>query len=483
MASPKFIAQGVNGCVYSGITCINDDDIRASKKQYITKVLNIENGAKEYCEYKNLEKLLESTGVKDIDNYFIYKSSVCNPDPSIVIDEKKCKQKPAYMYLSYENGGKDLETILEERSEEFGEYNYEEVKTPKGPTSKKTFDFEGTCIKPLPEFYKNLFISFLNIFKGIDILNSHGIYCFDLKPANIVYNEKTGMCKMIDLGSCTKPDLMSEKDLKYLIENGAKGTIPYLPPEMKILPTSTGKVLYLPGFYNFRLVELKKKDNQLELMYHETQLNTIDLEYYSNVGVENKEDNREILLQRCKKMNIWILGVILLEIYDQIIDEMKKEDYKKGCRIGELELLMPLINQLLALNVDERLDSTQALSEYKEWLKNLTKQSSPRVSPETVSLKPGTKFLKPGTVFLKPGTASEHSFITPSPTPSPTTLFPSVKTLGTGGSLYKKTRRYKLKKGRKITNRKKHIKQIKSNRKYLGKKRYNKHISLRKLRK
>ena len=76
MASPKFIAQGVNGCVYSGITCTNDDNIRDPKIEYITKVLNVENGAKEYCEYKNLEKLLESTGVKDIDNYFIYKSNV-----------------------------------------------------------------------------------------------------------------------------------------------------------------------------------------------------------------------------------------------------------------------------------------------------------------------------------------------------------------------------------------------------------------------
>ena len=475
MASPKFIAQGVNGCVYSGITCINDDNIRDPKIEYITKVLNIENGAKEFCEYKNLEKLLESTGVKDIDNYFIYKSNVCNPDPDIMIDNNKCKQKPAYMYLSYENGGKDLEHILKERSKEFGEYNYEEAKTPKGPTLKKTFDFKGTCIKPLPEFYNNLFISFLNIFKGINILNSHGIYCFDLKPANIVYNEKTGMCKMIDLGSCTKPDLMSEKDLKYLIENGAKGTIPYLPPEMKILPTSTGKVLYLKGFYNFRLVELTKKKNEkeLELTYHETSLDEINLDYYSNVGVETKEDNREILLQRCKKMNIWILGIILLEIYDQIMDEMKKDDYKNGCRIGELELLMPLIKQLLALNIDERLDSTEALNAYEKWLKNITKQSSPRGSP-------GTLFEKPGTVFEKPGT----KFLSLFPTPSPTTPSPSQsQTFEVGGSLYKKTRRYKLKKVRRITNRRKHIKQIKSKRKYLGKKRYNKYISLRKLRK
>jgi serine/threonine protein kinase len=351
----KLLAQGAHGCVFKGITCSNEKEFLPKGTSYITKVLNEKNGNDELKEYETLGKLFHSQGIKNSSDYFIDKSNKCNPnsDPTEAIKKTACKQKSPYIYLSYEDGGNSLSKTL-------------------------------TNAEKNLSFYINLFNSLLNVFKGVNELNNKDLYIFDLKPDNIVYNTETNVLKMVDLGGVKLLQGDIDKDTETNILDLTQGKTPsFLAPEM-LARESNGKVIYLSSsaFGGAEYVVLKEnKDktwslelgknlNKLKKKESSIILDEIKYDYYLSLPIK----------KRFEKNDIFALGIILLIIYNDILDDYDEDEEF----ISKVEdLFNHVIKPMMKLDVDKRVNSGDALKLYEEWLLNLELPLSYLTPPES----------------------------------------------------------------------------------------------------
>jgi serine/threonine protein kinase len=353
-SSIKFIAQGANGCVYKGMACDNDSEIRPPNKDYITKVVAKGDEASELKSYIRLNNIFRNAGiVKEVQNYVIIGADNCVVVPDNKYDDVikgKCLIKSPYKFISQENAG----------------------------SFNLTQKLKDSSVKHLANFYIKIFIGLENIFKGVHLLNSNDIYIFDLKSDNIVYNEKTHLCKIIDIESFEHFDTTTPREVIHNKIGGLKGvTVKYLSPELLyrnlqdfITGATTATLIYAgeAGLGNPYIKFIKdddKKTIEFKNAYIGTDKTTFD--YYLTLD----------LYKRFIKNDIWALGIILLEIVLQINEELDNIDDDDEAfddnemdkfTAMDIQSLVNLIRSMMKLNIDARIDSTAALMEYTRWV-------------------------------------------------------------------------------------------------------------------
>jgi serine/threonine protein kinase len=442
----KKLGQGANGCVYNGIVCENDDKIKTKLgENYIVKVLDKKKGSEEREEYIKLNKMMDK--IVNPGQYFIVDQEDCiNPAFTRSFTEKvicskgaRCtinnpfmedcsalKGKDEFNYLTYENGGDSLSKLLK-------------------------YD-KGNLI----DFYIPIFVSFLNVFKGVNELNKNDLFIFDLKPDNIVFNTETGVFKLIDLGGVKffKRGVKLDEETETNIVDLKLGQTPsFVAPEMLVKKFTNGKgenmetkLFYaapnaLGGGPNF-VILTKNSDGTKWILKTDARflqyidigdIDTIDYDYYLNLSIRKQYE----------KNDIFALGIILLIIYNDILEEQKYEPTIDITSLKLEELVETVIKPMLRLNIKDRVDSKKALKNYAKWLvdsdfieKGITSLKLTE-SPQNVSRSASTAFSKPIERSL--------SMLTPSPTPSPP-LSPLAKKTTTGGRKKRKTMRYRKKK-------------------------------------
>ena len=114
--------------------------------------------------------------------------------------------------------------------------------------------------------FEVIFDSLRTAFLGIQVMGEHGVIHTDLKPANIVYNDKTDTLAIIDFGNCTKLD-----NLNFLShrENAYRHQFIYWPSEFNAMATQTG------GLRNSQWLNLTATDPIIKLLAHTQKLHTI----------------------------------------------------------------------------------------------------------------------------------------------------------------------------------------------------------------
>jgi serine/threonine protein kinase len=394
--------KGSSACVIPQTNQHMCSDNLNPEKRYITKIMENDKASKELENYEKLDKL---TGNKN-NEYYIGDPIQCDlPSPidKELLNNQDCNYKfnvqdgTLLTLIDYEDGGSSLSTILKEHD--------------------------------AVRFYNKLFNGLLNIFKAIKLLNDHDIYHFDIKPENIVGDLKSEPFKLrlVDLG-----DSKHIPPNKYQPNYNSIGTIGYMAPE-KYGSFSTAN--FYIGTKNI-------------LTHHVLNNETFSLQLIST-GEKFTQDQYKTLKEKhpttwYAKSDVWSLGVTLIDILENI----KNEEVEKKLNIDDLR--ETVIQPMIMLNVEKRVNSSKALKLYTDWLNRHTHDKFTFVRPSPLGLQiPAT-------------------FTTPSPTPSPTPLrktnfeksisFPVAgESTNVGGKSSKRQSKFtKRKKERKIN--KKHYK-------------------------
>jgi serine/threonine protein kinase len=388
----EFLAQGATSCVFSGIKCDNEDEdwkdekdkVRQNKmKKYITKVLHKGEGKKELEEYQRVKDIFAKNNIStDVQKYIISNAEEC-----VITDRieevnasirgiknaqgQKCKKNPDYDFISQESaGGKNLQQLLDDKT-----------------------------IEHNAKFYLDLFAGLENIFECVHLLNSRNIYLFDLKLENIVYDETTRQCKIIDIASLDQYNELDPASVERFEKKKLSliGTTPkYLSPEMLfksiVLDKKNNKRSLLSAAsavgnprFDFNIADVKiTKDSVTNTVTYSNNFftNSIDSNYYLDLGLE----------ERFIKNDIWALGIILYEICSYLQADIEKNDTNSGqllklhASICELHVISPtpdeldimsddclikLLYKMVELNISERMSSEKALEFYKNWLAKL----------------------------------------------------------------------------------------------------------------
>jgi serine/threonine protein kinase len=354
LSSPKEIARGRFGRVYKKWKCENDTKLkRELGDNYVTKKLIKDAGLSEQKNYENINKIIREAKIK-----------IENPEQYYILKQEEClyTADPIHKYLSYANGGESLQSLLKNREEEVTDYRNDKSSTLPCPDS---------------DFYKNIFLGLLNLVIGINLLNSNHIFIFDLKPGNIVYDGK--VFKLIDLDSL-RPVLetLSQTDYSKL---PLAGTIPYLAPETNIYyaieDNSLSDIFKIdqedPEFLK---VLVKKQNESLK-----TEIDTIIKPDFLKVKKEASP------FDRVHKIDMWALGLILLELYSNFYSEQTQ-----GIPLSTLKmdnLFENIIKPLLKLNFNERLNSIKALRAYGDWVDTFGKKTTPQSKKASALAAPG----------------------------------------------------------------------------------------------
>jgi serine/threonine protein kinase len=183
--------------------------------------------------------------------------------------------------------------------------------------------------------YTAIFVKLENIFQGVALLHAHGIYHLDIKEDNIVFDQIS--MRLIDFGM-SRTD---EHPPTRLI-----GTLAYLPLEMHLIdkPDLNEKIFSLfirTNFLNYLA--------DVGIDFYESRVDFPTLEYYNGLQPEDKY----------RKADIWALGIILNHIADRCENK------------GVPDKLTPLCRRLLAIKLEDRPNSVEALRLYREFLQTI----------------------------------------------------------------------------------------------------------------
>ena len=276
---------------------------KASGKNYLDK---------EYNKYNKLE-------LKKIDpkqKHFIgisYKYQILNNNQ---INNNNIKKTKKYG-LKYLYGGKSLKKLLT------NEYN--------------------------DELYKDYLNKLQNIFEGVKILHENGIYHFDIKPDNIVYDGK--LMRLIDFDGSIK-----FTDNFYTNNNNSNNNIKRIKKNQISKPKTLMDALKFVGEY-----ARTSYPNYCPPEFY------CQNEKYNQLREEDKENIEKNDKKTYDKNNydigsfdIWCLGLVLFEIYNQItIDNYIKKK------------LLTVILTLLNNNYNTRPKAEQSLKLYNTFLLNM----------------------------------------------------------------------------------------------------------------
>jgi serine/threonine protein kinase len=160
----KYIAQGTYGCVFGEPPLKCKEETSRQSNSIASKLMNYENAEKEFEESSNWSK------IDNEQQFSLTATKICEVDENNIKPSNnisKCHlyyDYPRFLVL-YRNGGKDL------------------IK-----------------LKPLSENYEKIFSGFQNLFDGLVLAHSNGLFHTDIKPTNILTGEKEIKLRFIDFG-------------------------------------------------------------------------------------------------------------------------------------------------------------------------------------------------------------------------------------------------------------------------------------------
>jgi serine/threonine protein kinase len=172
------IGEGTYGCVHKpSLKCKNAPGQNYHNK--VSKILRNKDAKKEIAEYKKVD-----SADKDGD-FYLGKPESCElneKDASNIKGIEKCKISPdilarlkSYQLLIMEDGGVNISDYVERMKT----WSQSEMST---------------------ELCEKFLLEALRLFSGLNAFEKHGLVHHDLKPQNIVYNERTNRLNFIDFG-------------------------------------------------------------------------------------------------------------------------------------------------------------------------------------------------------------------------------------------------------------------------------------------
>ena len=254
------------------------------------------------------------------------------------------------------------------------------------------FTFLGTDLKKKlklikkDNFYETILVPFENLFRAIHLLNENNIYHCDIKPDNIVFDERTGTFKLIDFGLAIFDHISNTDSISEGMTTG------FISPEFyyRKLRQYIGY-----GFIEDRS-EFKKNDDETEITFtpneyvyvfnkfekkNENETEKIQTSYYKTLF----ETNNPLIYS---KNDIWALGCVLKYIINVIVDLFNKESKTSTEKeINYFKIIITKLNEvikkILILDVEKRPDTMDALALYTDFLRNTNSgiMSLPRGRP------------------------------------------------------------------------------------------------------
>jgi hypothetical protein len=339
--------RGAKGCVINHIKTDYSCPGISLDKEYITKIEQKEFSETEIEIYKKID---ERVGKQNGDNkYYIGHPILCVPGTSEEITRKEeiasnkdnCNRKISLEnedFIDYENGGVSLKYML----------NYEKIKRDS-------------------DFYIKLFTGFSNILKAVNLLNTHNIYHFDIKPDNIVGDMTKGLptLRLIDLGDSKVIDNL----IDYLKSYDSVGTAGFLAPE-KI----GSYPFFLATFVNPELIGYDNDIKRMKLIL------TGEEGYTSNEYAERKNDTSKPLW--FSKIDVWSVGATLYAILQQLEQDikLKPDDYTDLNKAVDISNVKSVMLDMLKINLDERPNAEEALNKYLKSFKSIGGRIKRRLS-------------------------------------------------------------------------------------------------------
>jgi serine/threonine protein kinase len=191
MSISKVIGEGSYGCVHKpSLTCKNKPKL--SYKNKVSKVLRKKSASDELKEYKNVNKVDKN---KD---FYLGKPVSCNiaNTPENLDSIEKCKigkevlkNLEKHKLIIMGDGGINIEEYVKKIK----------ILTPTLAVRNETELF---------------LLESMRLFTGLIKFKENGLVHHDLKPQNIVYNEKTNRLNFIDFGLMTSKEKLIEESNK-----------------------------------------------------------------------------------------------------------------------------------------------------------------------------------------------------------------------------------------------------------------------------
>jgi serine/threonine protein kinase len=179
------LGEGAYGCVHKpSLQCINPPKPNFDYKDYVSKIMKTKNAITELNEFVVIQKLDPN------DEYHLGKPEICKPilNENVKKDIEKCKNVEVkdinanpdnYSLLILQFGGPDLKALCSNFLDNYLVTN-----------KKNKVDL--------------FWLEVHHLLKGLKFFKENGIVHNDIKPQNILFNQKTGKMKYIDFGLMRK---------------------------------------------------------------------------------------------------------------------------------------------------------------------------------------------------------------------------------------------------------------------------------------
>jgi serine/threonine protein kinase len=333
MNGSGYISSGSYGCVNDPpIKCEDDEDkSRSYYKNTVGKYFNKVSTAESEFELNRIVKMIDPNHEWTLP---LYKKCVIK-DFQKKDQTDRCEHFntqtsniTTYIQLIYKYGGLDLYSVIDK-------YSNAKIENKQS------------------EFIK-IFNSLGPILKGLHKLNEKKLGHFDIKPGNILYNGNK--LSIIDFGlMINTTSIFRSENEKYLLFN-----YQYYPPEFKLYGIWLNRNRKQPSYNTF--MELFKKsistntnrfnlENNLE---HQLSRFYSIVAYNTDKFSKSKKVNQEFFNFK-DKIDIYSLGITLLELYDSLI--YKETHY--------ILLIKKLIENMINLNPYERINWDNLIKEYE----------------------------------------------------------------------------------------------------------------------
>ena len=189
---PRYVASGTYGCVMRpAVNCENTKKMQKTKPVPVPSISKLFTDAKDALEEFDMHSLMTRIDPRGIFTIQIRGKCVVPSDKFVMSELKKCnedddkvlfvKQKEFHQIV-FEDGGRDLDLNFK--------------------TLQKGLEEENQV------GFKELFVGMHSIFDGLVLMAKNNLSHLDIKPDNIVYNQKTMKMSLIDFGLCQPIDVI-----------------------------------------------------------------------------------------------------------------------------------------------------------------------------------------------------------------------------------------------------------------------------------
>jgi serine/threonine protein kinase len=342
------IGEGTYGCVHKpSLKC--KDNVPVSYENTVSKTISKRDASKEIMEYKNIVKAdrdddfyLGKPVLCDIDNISKNKSAI----EKCKIADEVLNNLSGYKLIVMRDGGENLETY-----------------------SKKVRNW------PLTQENKRkcelFLLESLRLFKGLVVFKKHDLIHHDLKPQNIVFNEKDNRLNFIDFGimqskNKVKSTLLSGKEYDYALFHWSFPweTMFLLKRKFDRINIYTKKWLtsqfteangYYPHMQNFFYYSI---DTSLPKLMYDFKINRVFNEYDMFITNETKDLVFAEFVDKClDEIDLFGLGLSLM---------FWLHNAKKNLDPKHTASLESFYGRLLSIRISNRMTAEAAL----EWMED-----------------------------------------------------------------------------------------------------------------